>query len=119
MLNDELHAQENMDMYDNLKSAQISREQPIMLNISTAGKGSSSVGMRVYKYAKQVLENDNDDSLFVAIWEPNKIYDWENRKVWAMVNPNIGVSVTMEQLEIEFKRQNNPHIQKQNFFPSI
>ncbi|HDR8114713.1 TPA: terminase large subunit [Bacillus cereus] len=104
VLNDELHAQENMDMYDNLKSAQISREQPIMLNISTAGKGSSSVGMRVYKYAKQVLKNDNDDSLFVAIWEPNKNYDWENRKVWAMVNPNIGVSVTMEQLEIEFKK---------------
>ncbi|MFZ7931909.1 terminase large subunit [Bacillus thuringiensis] len=104
VLNDELHAQENMDMYDNLKSAQISREQPIMLNISTAGKGSSSVGMRVYKYAKQVLENDNDDSLFVAIWEPNKNYDWEDRKVWAIVNPNIGVSVTMEQLEIEFKK---------------
>ncbi|WP_459499893.1 terminase large subunit [Bacillus sp. C1] len=104
VLNDELHAQENMDMYDNLKSAQISREQPIMLNISTAGKGSSSVGMRVYKYAKQVLENDDDDSLFVAIWEPNKNYDWEDRKVWEMVNPNIGVSVTMEQLEIEFKK---------------
>ncbi|AHA74931.1 terminase [Bacillus thuringiensis] len=104
VLNDELHAQENMDMYDNLKSAQISREQPIMLNISTAGKGASSVGMRVYKYAKLVLENDDDDSLFVAIWEPNKNYDWEDRKVWAMVNPNIGVSVTMEQLEIEFKK---------------
>ncbi|MEK4416436.1 MULTISPECIES: terminase TerL endonuclease subunit [Bacillus] len=104
VLNDELHAQENMDMYDNLKSAQISREQPIMLNISTAGKGASSVGMRVYKYAKLVLESDDDDSLFVAIWEPNKNYDWENRKVWEMVNPNIGVSVTMEQLEIEFKK---------------
>lgn len=104
VLNDELHAQENMDMYDNLKSAQISREQPMMLNISTAGKGASSVGMRVYKYAKLVLENDDDDSLFVAIWEPNKNYDWEDRKVWAMVNPNIGVSVTMEQLEIEFKK---------------
>ena len=63
VLNDELHAQENMDMYDNLKSAQVSREQPMMLNTSTAGKGASSVGMRVYKYAKQVLDNDNDDSL--------------------------------------------------------
>lgn len=104
VLNDELHAQENMEMYDNLKSAQVSREQPIMLNISTAGKGSSSVGMRVYKYAKHVLEENDDDTLFVAIWEPNKGYDWEDRKVWAMVNPNIGVSVTMEQLENEFKK---------------
>lgn len=104
VLNDELHAQENMDMYDNLKSAQISREQPMMLNISTAGKGSSSVGMRVYKYAKSVLKEDEDDSLFVYIAEPNKGYDWMDRKVWAMVNPNIGISVTMEQLEIEFKK---------------
>ncbi|MFK4796934.1 terminase large subunit [Lactococcus petauri] len=104
VLNDELHAQENMDMYDNLKSAQIAREQPMMLNVSTAGKGSSSVGMRVYKYAKHVLENDDDDSLFVAIWEPNKNFDWEDRKVWEMVNPNIGVSVSMEQLETEFKK---------------
>ncbi|MDF9622613.1 terminase large subunit [Bacillus cereus] len=104
VLNDELHAQENMDMYDNLKSAQVSREQPMMLNISTAGKGSSSVGMRVYKLAKEALEKDNDDSLFVAIWEPNKKYDWEDRKVWEMVNPNIGVSVTMEQLENEYKK---------------
>lgn len=104
VLNDELHAQENMDMYDNLKSAQISREQPMMLNISTAGKGSSSVGMRVYKYAKHVLKEDDDDSLFVYIAEPNKNYDWTERNVWEMVNPNIGVSVTMEQLEIEFKK---------------
>ncbi|MBG9616658.1 terminase large subunit [Bacillus cereus] len=104
VLNDELHAQENMDMYDNLKSAQVSREQPMMLNISTAGKGSSSVGMRVYKLAKEALEKDNDDPLFVAIWEPNKKYDWEDRKVWEMVNPNIGVSVTMEQLENEYKK---------------
>lgn len=104
VLNDEVHAQENMDMYDNLKSAQISREQPMMLNISTAGKGSSSVGMRLYKYAKLILEKDNDDTLFVAIWEPNKKYDWTDRKVWAMVNPNIGVSITMEQLENEFKK---------------
>ncbi|MBG9504947.1 terminase [Bacillus thuringiensis] len=104
VLNDELHAQENMDMYDNLKSAQVSREQPMMLNISTAGKGSSSVGMRVYKLAKEALEKDNDDPLFVAIWEPNKGYDWTDREVWKMVNPNIGVSVTMEQLENEYKK---------------
>ncbi|ANS51143.1 terminase [Bacillus thuringiensis] len=104
VLNDELHAQENMDMYDNLKSAQVSREQPIMLNISTAGKGSSSVGMRVYKLAKDALEEDDDDTLFVAIWEPNKGCDWTDRKVWEMVNPNIGISVTMETLETEFKK---------------
>lgn len=102
VLNDELHAQENMEQYDNFKSAQISRDEPIMFNISTAGKGSSSVGMRVYREAKEVLKNDDNDSNFVMIYEPNKGYDWTDRKVWAMVNPNIGVSVTMSALETEF-----------------
>ncbi|MGN4756435.1 terminase large subunit [Bacillus cereus group sp. MYBK227-2] len=102
ILNDELHAQENMDQYDNFKSAQVSRAEPIMFNISTAGKGSSSVGMRVYREAKEVLKRDDNDSSFVMIYEPNKNYDWTDRNVWAMVNPNIGVSVTISALETEF-----------------
>lgn len=103
VLNDELHAQKNMEQYDNFKSAMLERAQPIMFNISTAGKGSSSVGMRVYKESKDILDKDNDDSRLVLIYEPNKGYDWTDRNVWRQVNPNIDVSVTMEALEIEFK----------------
>lgn len=102
VLNDELHKQTAMEQYDNFKSAQISRAEPILFNISTAGKGSSSVGMRVYKEAKEVLANDDNDVNFVMIWEPNKNYDWTDRKVWQMVNPNIGVSVSMAGLESSF-----------------
>lgn len=102
VLNDELHKQENMEQYDNFKSAQISRDEPIMFNISTAGKGSSSVGMRVYREAKEVLKNDDNDASFVMVYEPNKNYDWTDRKVWEMVNPNIRVSVTMSAVETEF-----------------
>lgn len=91
-----------MEQYDNFKSAMISRDEPIMFNISTAGKGSSSVGMRVYQEAKAVTKNDDDDSNFAMIWEPNKNYEWSDRSVWEMVNPNIGVSVTIEQMEASF-----------------
>jgi phage terminase large subunit-like protein len=102
VLNDELHAQENMEQYDNFKSAQIARDEPLMFNISTAGKGSSSVGMRVYSEAREVLKNDDNDTSFVMIWEPNRGYDWEDKKVWEMVNPNIGVSVQMSGLETAY-----------------
>lgn len=104
VLNDELHKQVKMEQYDNFKSAMSSRPEPIMFNISTAGKGSSSVGMRVYSEAKAVNKNDDDDSNFVMIWEPNKNYDWTDKKVWAMVNPNIGVSVSIEQMEPAFTK---------------
>lgn len=103
VLNDELHAQKNMDQYDNFKSAMANRKQPIMFNISTAGKGSTSLGMRVYKESKTILKEDNDDSRLVLIYEPNKNYDYTDRKVWKMVNPNLGVSVSMEFLEKQFK----------------
>lgn len=103
VLNDELHAQTKMEQYDNFKSAMVERRQPIMFNISTAGKGSGSVGMRVYKESKDILEKDNDDSRLVLIYEPNKHYDWTDRHVWRSVNPNIDVSVTMDSLEEEFK----------------
>jgi phage terminase large subunit-like protein len=104
VLNDELHAQENMDQYDNFKSAQVERAQPIMFNISTAGKGSSSVGMRVYKECTDVLMNDDDDSRLVLIYEPNKGYDWTDEAVWRMVNPNVDVSITMDALRMEFNQ---------------
>lgn len=103
VLNDELHAQTNMEQYDNFKSAQSGRAQPIMFNISTAGKGSTSVGMRVYHESKEILENDDDDSRLVLIYEPNKGYKWDDPKVWQMVNPNFNVSVDMSALQIEFK----------------
>lgn len=101
--NDELHKQEKMEQYDNFKSAQISLSQPLMFNISTAGKGSSSVGMRVYREAKEVLVRDDNDSSFVMIYEPNKNYDWTDRKVWEMCNPNWGISVDLSALESAFK----------------
>ena len=92
-----------MEQYDNFKSAQISLPQPLMFNISTAGKGSSSVGIRVYKEAKEVLKRDDNDSNFVLIYEPNKGYDWTDRKVWEMCNPNWGISVDLSALESAFK----------------
>lgn len=106
VLNDELHKQEKMEQYDNFKSAQVSLAavgQPLMFNISTAGKGSSSVGMRVYREAKEVLKNDDNDSSFVLIYEPNKNYDWTDHKVWEMCNPNWGVSVNFTALNNAFK----------------
>lgn len=106
VLNDELHKQEKMEQYDNFKSAQVSLAatgEPLMFNISTAGKGSSSVGMRVYREAKEVLKRDDNDSSFVMIYEPDKNYDWTDRKVWEMVNPNWGISVNLSALESAFK----------------
>lgn len=106
---DEVHDWKDTQRYDGLKSGQGSQAEPLLLVCSTAGKNSGALGAQIYADSKDILENDNDDSWLILITEPNKGYDWEDREVWAMVNINLGVSITMDFLEGEFKdAQRNP-----------
>lgn len=112
---DEVHAQMDREQYDNLRSAQIAQEEPLNIVTSTAGKQTGSLGSQIYAYAKDVLRNNDDDSWFVMIYEPNKGYDWEDRKVWEMVNPNMDVSVNMEFLENAFLEAKKNSFNKAEF----
>ncbi|EEM02036.1 phage terminase, large subunit [Bacillus pseudomycoides] len=112
---DEVHAQMDREQYDNLRSAQIAQEEPLNIITSTAGKNTGSLGTQIYTYAKEVLDKDKDDSWFMMIYEPNKKFDWENRDVWRMVNPNMDVSVNMEFLENAFKEAQNNSFNKAEF----
>jgi phage terminase large subunit-like protein len=112
---DEVHAQMDREQYDNLRSAQVAQEEPLNIITSTAGKQTGSLGSQIYAYAKDVVLNDTDDSWFGMIYEPNKKFDWENRDVWKMVNPNLGVSVSMEFLENAFKEAQNNSFNKAEF----
>jgi phage terminase large subunit-like protein len=112
---DEVHAQMDREQYDNLRSAQIAQEEPLNIITSTAGKQTGSLGSQIYTYGKEVLQKEEDDSWFVMIYEPNKKFDWEDRKVWQMVNPNMGVSVSMEFLENAFKEAQNNSFNKAEF----
>lgn len=93
---DEVHDWKDTERYDNLKSGQIAQAEPLLNVCSTAGKNSGAVGAQIYTDSKTILENDDDDSWMVFITEPNKGYDWEDPKVWEMVNINCGISVSLE-----------------------
>lgn len=112
---DEVHAQMDREQYDNLRSAQIAQDEPLNIITSTAGKQSGSLGSQIYAYAKEVIKKDNDDSWFAMIYEPNKKYDWEDKNVWIMVNPNMGVSVSLEFLENAFKEAKQNSFNKAEF----
>ncbi|MFS0594221.1 terminase TerL endonuclease subunit [Cytobacillus horneckiae] len=112
---DEVHAQMDREQYDNLRSAQIAQDEPLNIITSTAGKQTGSLGSEIHAYGTRVLQKDEDDSWFVMIYEPNKGFDWEDRKVWVMVNPNIGVSVNMEFLENAFKEAQNNSFNRAEF----
>lgn len=112
---DEVHEWKDTERYDGLKSGQASQVEPLMLVCSTAGKNSGAVGVQIYADSKEILEKDNDDDWFIFITEPNKNYNWEDPEVWAMVNINLGVSVTMEFLEGEYKDAKRNPFRKAEF----
>jgi len=112
---DEVHVERNFEQYDNLKSAQVAQLEPINLVTTTAGKDTQALGPRIYSYVSDVLKSDNDDSWFVMIYEPDKGYDWEDEDVWRMVNPNIGLTVTMSFLRSEFKEAKKSAHKKAEF----
>lgn len=112
---DEVHEWEDTERYDGLKSGQAAQPEPLLLVCSTAGKNSGALGVQIYNDSKDILENDNDDDWFIMIYEPNKGYNWEDEKVWLMVNPNCGVSFDISFLRGEYKDAKRNPFRKAEF----
>lgn len=96
---DEYHEHPTDDQYDTMKTGMVARTQPVVLIITTAG---SSIGGPCHRYediAKKVLLGvARADDLFVAIWEADETDDWRQDDALIKANPNLGVSVLLEEL---------------------
>lgn len=113
---DELHAHKNSDVYDNLVSSMVAREQPIIGTITTAGLNPQCFCKEQYDYYKNVLDGtvDNDEA-FIFIAELDEGDDWTDESVWRKANPNLGISVFIENLRSECKTAKEI-LSKQNSF---
>jgi phage terminase large subunit-like protein len=97
---DELHAHKTSDVVDVLQTATGSRRQPLQFEITTAGFDQEGIGHQHYEYGKAVLDRIfDDDSWFVYIAEIDQEDDWREPTTWAKANPNLGVSVKVDDLE--------------------
>jgi phage terminase large subunit-like protein len=109
-LADERHAHPDNTLRDNVKSSMAAREQPHMMDITTAGFNVGSPCYSDYLHAKKVVEGTiEDDDLFVFIAEapekPDDDDEWYFREeVWEAANPNYGVSVSKDFLASEAKK---------------
>ena len=101
---DELHAWKTDDLYNVLKSATGARHQPLIFAITTAGFDKTVPCFEMRKTYIDVLNEIKDqDNTFVIIYTLDDDDDWKNQANWSKSNPNIGVSISMEYLEEEFK----------------
>ena len=96
---DEVHAHPNRDMWDVLETATGARRQPLIVGITTAGFDRNSLCWELHEYSERVLEGSHrDDSWFGAIYAVEPDDDPFDESVWRKANPNLGVSVKLDDM---------------------
>lgn len=100
LLIDELHKHKSRALLDVLDTAMGSRRQPLLWIITTAGDDNpESVYAQENDYAIKVLEGVvKDDNYFAYIATIDKEDAWDDPKIWIKANPNLGVSVKLDDL---------------------
>lgn len=102
---DELHAHKTRSMVDVLETATGARRQPLIEYITTAGYDRHSVCWEKHEYGIRVLEGTvQDDTFFVYIASIDEGDDWTDPAVWAKANPNLGISVKVDDLTMKCER---------------
>jgi phage terminase large subunit-like protein len=96
---DELHAARDRALFDVMDSATGSREQPLMIIITTAGSDQAGVCYEQRNYTVKILSGVfADETFFGIIYTIDDSDDWADEKCWPKANPNLGVSVSIEDM---------------------
>lgn len=111
VLIDELHKHRNRSLLDVMDTAVGARRQPLIWIITTAGDDSpESVYAAENDYATKVIKGDvEDDNVFAFIATIDKGDAWDDPKTWEKANPNLGISVKLDDLKRQaVKAQKSP-----------
>lgn len=98
---DELHAIKDRNIYDVVKQGMTAREQPILLQITTAAIDDrpDSIFETQYAYAEKVINGTvKDDRFFPVIYELDDPAEMYVEKNWEKANPGIGTIKSREKL---------------------
>jgi len=102
---DELHAQTDRELVDVLLTSTGARRQPLVVYLTTADFERESVCNEKHAYATKVRDGVIPDPSFLpVVFEAKESDDWTDPEVWRRVNPNIGVSLSLDYLERECRR---------------
>ncbi|MGA8172312.1 MAG: terminase TerL endonuclease subunit [Methylocystis sp.] len=122
-IGDEMHEWLTHDLATTIRQGMGARLQPIELFASTAGLKTALVGCELFDESSKILagpidppENGEDEGH--GIYDPTTLVvmfaaaeddDWRDEEVWRRVNPNLGVSPTIDFLRREARlAKDNP-----------
>lgn len=102
---DELHTLPNRDLIDAINTSTVNRVQPLIVYLTTSDyERPESICNEVYDRACQVRDGVLKDPTFLpVIYEAPKDADCGDPEVWALANPNLGVSVSREAIVLKWE----------------
>ena len=102
---DELHAQEDRNLYDVTKQGMKARKQPIFGTITTAGFAREGIYDDLYEYALSVAKGTVADAhLLPVLYTLDDRAEWTNPDAWAKANPGLGTIKSRQQLADDVER---------------
>ena len=113
---DEYHEHKNPDLFDTMLTGMGSREQPIMLVITTAGSNLSGPCFTHQRELEKILDGviEGEDR-FGIIYHADTDDDWADPATLRKANPNMGVSIS-EDFLIARQTEAKQSTAKQNIF---
>jgi len=102
---DELHIQPNRDLWDVLTTSGGTREQPLVVAITTAGFDRNSICWEQHEYALRILDGGYKDPTFYAVvYAADEGDDWTDENVWWKANPALGDFRDIEEMRALFNK---------------
>jgi phage terminase large subunit-like protein len=115
---DELHAWPSRDLYDVIDTSTGSRQQPLLISITTAGDNREGICYETRDYLIKVLEGIIEDERFFGIIFTIDKGDedrWDQPDVWRKANPNFGISLFEEDLLALVNKARESEAKKNDF----
>jgi phage terminase large subunit-like protein len=92
------------------------RRQPLCVALTTAGHDRKSICWEIWRYALAVRDGAIKDPTFLpAIYAADPEDDWTKESTWRKANPNLGVSVKLEDLRVRCERAQNMPSEENTF----
>lgn len=102
---DELHAQEDRNLYDVTKQGMKARKQPIFGTITTAGFAREGIYDDLFEYALSVAKGTVADAhLLPVLYTLDDRAEWIDPDAWAKANPGLGTIKSRQQLADDVER---------------
>jgi phage terminase large subunit-like protein len=102
---DELHKWRTRDLWDVIETATGARRQPLLIAITTAGFDRESICWEQHEYTEKILNGTiKDDTYFGIIYTIDEGDRWDDEKIWIKANPNLGISVKLDDLQRKCKK---------------